>query len=84
MTLILTILFGTFFLLRQALSLGPVPVIPLLNQPSPTLATSTLNAIKVPGQSPAYYCSDPTTDLFQTRDFDFIPTSVRTRVTYIA
>ena len=76
MALIVTILFSTLFLLRQAISLGLVPVVPLSLQ-SPTAATSTLNAIKVPGESPAYYCSDPSNDLFQIRDFDFIPTNVR-------
>ena len=75
MALIVTILFGTLFL-RQAISLGPVPIVPL-SQQSPTEATSTLIAIKVPGESPAYYCSDPSNDLFQIRRFDFIPTNVR-------
>ena len=76
MTPIVNILFGTLFLLRQVISLGPVPGAPL-SQQTPTIATSTLNAIKVPGESPAYYCSDPSNDIFQIRRFDFIPTNVR-------
>ena len=76
MTPTIKILFGILYLLRQAYSLGPLPGAPLSLQ-TPTIATSTLNALKVPGQSPAYYCSDPSNDIFQIRDFDFIPTNVR-------
>ena len=73
---IVNIVFGTLFFLHQAISLGPVPGVPLSQQTS-TTATSTFNAIKVPGESPAYYCSDPSDDIFQIRRFDFIPTNVR-------
>ena len=73
---IVNILFGTFFLLRQVISLGPVPGVPL-SQQTPTIATSTLNAIKIPSESPAYHCSDPSDDIFQIRRFDFTPTNVR-------
>lgn len=38
---------------------------------------STLNRIKVPGESPAYFCSDPSHDLFKIRRFDFIPINPR-------
>ena len=76
MTPTIKILFGILSLLRQAYSLGPLPGAPLSLQ-TPTIATSALNALKVPGQSPAYYCSDPSNDIFQIRDFDFIPTNVR-------
>ena len=76
MTPTVNVVFGTLLLLRQATSLGPVPEAPL-SQQTPTLATSTLNTIKVPGESPAYYCSDPSNDIFQIRRFDFIPTNVR-------
>lgn len=37
----------------------------------------TLNRIKVPGESPAYFCSDPSNDLFKIRRLDFIPTNPR-------
>ena len=76
MTPIVNILFNTLFLLRQAVSLGLVPGA-TFSQQTPTIATSTLNAIKVPGESPAYYCSDPSNDIFQIGRFDFIPTNVR-------
>lgn len=76
MTPIVSILFGTLLLLRQATSLGPVPRAPL-GQQTPTVATSALNAFKVPGESPAYHCSDPSNDIFQIRRLDFIPTNVR-------
>ena len=76
MTPTVNIFFGTLLLLRQAISLEPVPVAPLSQQP-PRTALSTSNAIKVPGESPAYHCSDPSDDIFQIRRFDFIPTNVR-------
>ena len=76
MTRVVKVLFGTLSLLRQASSLVPVPGAPLSLQ-TPTIATSTLNTLKVPGESPAYYCSDPSNDIFQISRFDFIPTNVR-------
>ena len=76
MTPIVNIFFHTLLLLRQATSLGPVPGAPL-SQQTPTIATSTLDSIKVPGESPAFHCSDPSNDLFQIRRFDFIPTNIR-------
>jgi hypothetical protein len=39
-------------------------------------------SLKVPGESPAYYCSDsdPSNDIFQIRDLDFLPTNPRVSV----
>ncbi|KAI1375832.1 hypothetical protein F4677DRAFT_445994 [Hypoxylon crocopeplum] len=31
--------------------------------------------LRVPGESPAYYCSDPSSDIFQITRLDFIPTN---------
>ena len=31
----------------------------------------------IPGDSPAYYCSNPSNDIFQIRRFDFVPKNVR-------
>ena len=76
MTPTIKILFGILSLLHRAYSLGPLPGTALSLQ-TPIIATSALNTLKVPGQSPAYYCSDPSNDIFQIRDFDFIPTNVR-------
>jgi hypothetical protein len=33
--------------------------------------------LKVPGANPAYYCSDPTGDLFQIMHLSFYPTNPR-------
>jgi hypothetical protein len=33
--------------------------------------------LKVPGQSPAYYCSDPAEDIFQIISLHFYPTTPR-------
>lgn len=41
-----------------------------------------LNHIKVPGESPAYFCSDPSHDLFKIRRFDFIPINPRMYVSF--
>ena len=38
------------------------------------------NRTKVPGQSPAYHCSNPTDDVFKIRQLDFIPTNPRMQV----
>ena len=40
-------------------------------------SSSALNRIKTPGESPAYYCSDPSNDLFKIRRLDFIPINPR-------
>jgi hypothetical protein len=34
-------------------------------------------ALKVPGESPANYCSDPVNDIFKIRRLDFLPTNPR-------
>ena len=65
------------FLLPQTLSAaGPLPELPIEQTPN-MYPSSTLNPLKVPGESPAYYCADPTHDIFQIRRFDFTPTNVR-------
>jgi hypothetical protein len=35
------------------------------------------NSLKVPGESPANYCSDPSNDIFEIRRLDFLPTNPR-------
>lgn len=42
-----------------------------------TDSSPPLNRIKVPGESPAYYCADPSDDLFKVSRLDFIPTNPR-------
>lgn len=49
----------------------------LTQQTLPKHLLSTSNHLKVPGESPAYYCSDPSDDIFQIRRLDFTPTNVR-------
>ena len=49
----------------------------LTSETPATYPSSTLNSLKVPGESPAYHCSDPSDDIFQIHRFDFIPTNVR-------
>ena len=65
------VLIGAFLLLGQAIAYGPVRI----------MATPTPNAIKVPGESPAYYCSNPSNDTFQISRLDFIPTNIRIKIT---
>jgi len=54
--------------------LGPTRQIQLV---TPDSSPPSLNRSRVPGESPAYYCSDPSNDLFQIRRLDFIPTNPR-------
>lgn len=44
----------------------------------------TSDPLKVPDESPAYYCSDPSEDIFQIRSLDFYPTNVRMYVPHQA
>ena len=48
-----------------------------IHQIATTDSLTTLSRTKVPGESPAYYCADPTDDLFKIRRLDFIPTNPR-------
>ena len=41
---------------------------------------SSHNRTKVPGQSPAYHCSNPSDTVFKIRRLDFIPTNPRMQV----
>ncbi|KAK8104606.1 Phosphatidylglycerol/phosphatidylinositol transfer protein [Apiospora kogelbergensis] len=43
----------------------------------PMAIPSTSKDLKVPGHSPAYYCEDPSDDLFQISSFEFSPTRPR-------
>jgi hypothetical protein len=47
-----------------------------------TSSSPTSDRLKVPGESPAYYCSDPSDDIFQIDHLDFIPTNPRVCVLY--
>lgn len=49
----------------------PIYQIPSIN------SSPTVNRIKVPGASPAYYCSDPSDNVFQIDHLDFIPINPR-------
>ncbi|KAK8070579.1 hypothetical protein PG997_010782 [Apiospora hydei] len=55
---------------------GAVPLDGAPAQQQRPMALSTENSVgslKVPGQSPAYHCSDPSEDLFQISRLDFTP-----------
>ena len=71
------ILYITSLFFTQAVPAVGVLYRQLTPEAPATYPSSTLNSLKVPGESPAYYCSDPTDDIFQIRRFDFIPTNVR-------
>lgn len=64
-------------LLPQAVSAAPPLPKVFTQQSPPTYPPSTSNPLKVPGESPAYYCSDPSDDIFQIRRFDFLPINPR-------
>ena len=66
----------SFLLPQIALAARPLPQVPIEKSPD-VYSSSTLNALKVPGESPAYYCADPSHDIFQIRRFDFTPINVR-------
>ena len=59
-----------------ALAARPLPQLPTEQTPEID-SSSTVNTLKVPGESPAYYCADPSHDIFQIRRLDFTPTNVR-------
>ena len=61
---------------ESSLRAGPLSKIPT-QQILPTYSSSTSNPLKVPGESPAYYCSDPCDDLYQIRRFYFTSINVR-------
>ena len=67
----------SFLLPQTALAARSFSRIPIEQAPA-MYPSSPLNALKVPGESPAYYCADPSHDIFQIRRFDFTPTNVRT------
>ncbi|KAL8724613.1 MAG: hypothetical protein Q9181_006753 [Wetmoreana brouardii] len=52
-----------------------------LRVPAQSIVTTdtipSLNRIKVPGESPAYHCANPSDDLFNVSRLDFIPTNPR-------
>jgi hypothetical protein len=48
---------------------------PVANDLAQQVVITTLP--KVPGESPAYYCSDPSDDIFRIDRLDFIPTNPR-------
>lgn len=68
-----------------ALLIGPQPVSSTVQSLRPqeqqqvmvSFAPTTSHRQKVHGESPAYYCSDPTDDIFQFMRLDFIPTNPR-------
>jgi hypothetical protein len=58
-----------------------VSAVPLRREYAQQVFTSSLSSasdrLQVPGESPAYHCSDPGDDIFQIRRLDFIPTNPR-------
>jgi hypothetical protein len=56
---------------------SPQQVITYSSLTSNSDSNSNSNSLKVPGESPANYCSDPSNDLFQIRRLDFLPTNPR-------
>ena len=66
----------SFLFTQIALAARTLPQVPIKQTPG-VYSSSTLNSLKVPGESPAYYCADPSHDIFQIRRFDFTPTNVR-------
>ena len=73
----------TWLLLTPAVSANPLPLRENVPQGQLLHLAPMANALKVPGESPAYYCADPRNDIFQIRRLDFIPTNVRMYVLYL-
>ena len=61
----------SFLLHRTVSAAGLLPGVSTGQAPA-MYPSSTLNPLKVPGESPAYYCAhaDPSNDIFQIRRFD--------------
>ena len=67
------LLWTALLLLPDALSALRIP-----NQRIVTVDTiPSLDRFRVPGESPAYHCADPSNDLFNISRLDFIPTNPR-------
>ncbi|KAF4459270.1 phosphatidylglycerol phosphatidylinositol transfer [Fusarium albosuccineum] len=52
-----------------------------LPQQVPITAHSSVEPLRIPGESPAYHCSDPSGDIFRIDRLDFIPTNPRHFIT---
>ncbi|TVY34234.1 hypothetical protein LOCC1_G008622 [Lachnellula occidentalis] len=66
---------ATLFHSHRVLALGSLPWVPTQQS---AISYSTYNdALKVPGNSPAHYCSDPSTDIFKIQGLYFYPKNPR-------